>query len=576
MAIAYYQILFCISFLLSGIYVLIWRKHYDINITAIFILIPIANLGYVFLAKSVDAYDASIAIKIIYLSGCFLSFFITMCVLNLCEIESSTWFRFIGFLISSVLYAFVLTIGYKPYFYKKLRVIYDSKNGYQLIKLYGPVHTLFYVVVVSYFVLSVIAIFYSLSHKRQVSNRIIKLLFFPEILAVVGYLSNPFIKINIDIMPITYIFAQIIYIFIVKRMSFYKISDMAVDSMIKTGETAFISLDLKYNYLGSNETAKKILPELKELSVDQPINDNQELKKNVLHWIKHFEDNSKNSKNLFAYRDSDNEENNRFYQVNTHYLYDGGKRCGYQIYLTDDTKNQKYISLIDKYNDELQEEVEKKTQHIVEMHNNLILSMATMVESRDNSTGGHIRRTSVDVRILIDEIKKDKSFELADELTDEFCKSLIKAAPMHDLGKVAVDDAILRKPGRFTPEEFEVMKTHAAEGARIVHEILKDTDDEIFKVIAENVAHFHHERMDGSGYPQGLVGDDIPLEARIMAIADVYDALVSKRVYKESMSFEKADEIMMDSFGKHFDKRLEPYYVKARPKLEEYYNSLEG
>ena len=126
MAIAYYQVLFFISFLLSGIYVLIWRKHYDINITAIFILIPIANLGYVFLAKSVDAYDASIAIKIIYLSGCFLSFFITMCVLNLCEIESSTWFRFIGFLISSVLYAFVLTIGHKPYFYKKLRV--DRKS----------------------------------------------------------------------------------------------------------------------------------------------------------------------------------------------------------------------------------------------------------------------------------------------------------------------------------------------------------------------------------------------------------------------------------------------------------------
>ena len=147
---------------------------------------------------------------------------------------------------------------------------------------------------------------------------------------------------------------------------------------------------------------------------------------------------------------------------------------------------------------------------------------------------------------------------------------------MHDLGKVAVDDAILRKPGRFTPEEFEVMKTHAAEGARIVHEILKDTDDDTFKVIAENVAHYHHERMDGSGYPEGLIGDQIPLEARIMAIADVYDALVSKRVYKDSMSFEKADEIMLESFGKHFDKRLEPYYVKARPKLEEYYGSLEG
>jgi HD-GYP domain-containing protein (c-di-GMP phosphodiesterase class II) len=259
------------------------------------------------------------------------------------------------------------------------------------------------------------------------------------------------------------------------------------------------------------------------------------------------------------------------YIVNTNYLFDGNRKYGYQVFLTDDTKNQKYIALLDKYNYELEEEVDAKTQHIIEMHDNLIMSMATMVESRDNSTGGHIKRTSEGVRILIEEMKKDEAWDLS----EEFCKDIIKAAPMHDLGKVAVDDAILRKPGRFTPEEFEIMKSHAAEGAKIVHEILKETDDESFKKVAENVAHYHHERMDGSGYPEGLKGDEIPLEARIMAIADVYDALVSKRVYKEKMSFEEADKIMMESMGKHFDKRLEPFYIKARPKLEEYYSTIE-
>ena len=160
-------------------------------------------------------------------------------------------------------------------------------------------------------------------------------------------------------------------------------------------------------------------------------------------------------------------------------------------------------------------------------------------------------------------------------MPDKFCNDLIKAAPMHDLGKIAVDDAILRKSGRFTPEEFEKMKVHAAEGARIVHEILKDTDDDEFRRLAENVAHYHHERMDGSGYPEGLKGDAIPLEARIMAIADVYDALVSKRVYKEAMSFEKANDIMMEGMGPHFDPALKQYYVSARPKLEAYYRSLD-
>ena len=115
------------------------------------------------------------------------------------------------------------------------------------------------------------------------------------------------------------------------------------------------------------------------------------------------------------------------------------------------------------------------------------------------------------------------------------------------------------------------MKTHAAQGARIVKQILDGTDDKEFAKIAINVAHYHHERWDGSGYPKGLKGEEIPLEARIMAIADVYDALVSKRVYKEKMSFEQANQIIMEGMGKHFDKRLEKYYVAARPKLEEYY-----
>ena len=205
------------------------------------------------------------------------------------------------------------------------------------------------------------------------------------------------------------------------------------------------------------------------------------------------------------------------------------------------------------------------------MHDNLILSMATMVESRDNSTGGHIRRTSEGVRLLIDAIRETGAFSLE----ADFCRNLIKAAPMHDLGKIAVDDAVLRKPGRFEPWEFEIMKTHAAEGARIVHEILKETDDDAFHQLAENAAHYHHERWDGSGYPDGLKGEAIPLEARIMAVADVYDALVSKRVYKEKMTFEKADAIIREGMGSQLDPALEPVYLAARPKLEAYYSSLE-
>ena len=125
--------------------------------------------------------------------------------------------------------------------------------------------------------------------------------------------------------------------------------------------------------------------------------------------------------------------------------------------------------------------------------------------------------------------------------------------------------------GLFTDEEYEKMKLHAAEGARVIHEILRNTDDEAFKTVAENVAHYHHERWDGSGYPEGLSGEQIPIEARIMAIADVYDALVSKRVYKEAFDFEKANRIILEGMGTQFDQNLQSAYEKARPRLEAYY-----
>lgn len=146
---------------------------------------------------------------------------------------------------------------------------------------------------------------------------------------------------------------------------------------------------------------------------------------------------------------------------------------------------------------------------------------------------------------------------------------------MHDLGKIAVDDSILRKPGRFTPEEFAQMKRHSAEGARVIHEILLHTDDESFRILAENVAHYHHERWDGSGYPDGLAGERIPLEARIMAIADVYDALVSRRVYKEAFDFDRAHQIILEGMGTQFDPGLRAAYERSRPALENYYRGLE-
>lgn len=213
--------------------------------------------------------------------------------------------------------------------------------------------------------------------------------------------------------------------------------------------------------------------------------------------------------------------------------------------------------------------LEERTRHITHIQQQMILGMAAMVESRDMSTGGHIRRTSTVVKIFAERLTKNNC-----GLSRSFLDRVIRAAPMHDLGKIAVDDMILRKQGKFTDEEYEQMKKHSAEGARIVNQILEGVEEKDFIETAVNVAHYHHEKWNGKGYPEELAGTDIPVEARIMALADVFDALVSRRCYKEAFTYEKAFGIIEESLGSHFDPELGKIFIECRPELCEFYDGM--
>ena len=148
-------------------------------------------------------------------------------------------------------------------------------------------------------------------------------------------------------------------------------------------------------------------------------------------------------------------------------------------------------------------------------------------------------------------------------LTENYCSNVALAAPMHDIGKIRIPDAILNKPGKLTKEEFEIMKRHAAFGGDIIRKTMSDVEEREYCDIAYNIARYHHERYDGTGYPDGLIGDEIPLEARVMALADVYDALVSDRVYKKAFSGEEARNIIMESSGTQFDPNLVPLFLEC-------------
>ena len=217
--------------------------------------------------------------------------------------------------------------------------------------------------------------------------------------------------------------------------------------------------------------------------------------------------------------------------------------------------------------DFLECEVGKRTREVMAIQDVTILAMASLAETRDSDTGNHIRRTQYYVKALAEKLIPNPRFSRF--LNSQNITMLFKSAPLHDIGKVGIPDRILLKPGRFTPEEFEIMKMHPALGAdAITHaEATLGTEVEFLKM-AKEIALSHQEKWDGSGYPQGLAGDDIPISARLMAVADVYDALISERVYKAAMSHEQACRIIEEGSGTHFDPVVVEAFRAISPSLQ--------
>ncbi len=211
-------------------------------------------------------------------------------------------------------------------------------------------------------------------------------------------------------------------------------------------------------------------------------------------------------------------------------------------------------------------DLQASNQRLRDVQNKIIVSFADLVESRDTCTGQHIKRTSEYLRILVQYMATLPKY--ADLLTDEFQTLMYKAAPLHDIGKIKVSDVILNKPGRLDNDEFEKIKCHALEGSEIIRDTLTNIEDNDYLQIAHDMALFHHEKWDGSGYPCHLCREEIPLCARIMAIVDVFDALTSKRIYKEAYSADQAFRILEESGGTHFDPEVLSAFLTIRPEIE--------
>lgn len=536
------------------------KRHFPYY-TTMFHVMGFGIAGHLFLALSTTEAEAILANKIAYTSAAFVPMLFFLGELTLCNIKVSRKLHTTLFIISCIVLGFALTVGQSDIFYKNFTLV-NNFGVTDYVAEYGPAHILYNLMLVSYLLSGLVIFVISLYKRKNISYKNLLSLAILGAITVCSFFVMRALSCDMLMTPAMYLLLQYTLLIIIHRIGKYDIQSTIQDTLEFQNENAYVSFAEDLSYIGCNDIALHYFPVLKQLRVDTKVQESDELGKILLDQISKFNPNEFSHTTSFQY-------GKMHYKSTLKNLLHGNKVCGYMFRIEDDTKMQRYIKLLDNYNNSLVTDVQNRDSHIQAIQEQMILGMANMVESRDNSTGGHIRRTSEAVKIFVNEMRKDDAYRPM----NSFFSAVAKAAPMHDLGKIAVGDAVLRKPGKFTDEEFDVMKTHAEKGAAIAENLLKYVESEQLVTIAKNMAHYHHERFDGTGYPNHLKGSDIPLEARIMAIADTYDALVTRRSYKEKMSYAEAYEVIINAMGTQFDPQLKKYFINCHRELQAYYDS---
>lgn len=551
----FYFILFVISF--WYLFLLLWQFKHHVSVLYMLLSVCIMLINYGFWQVSISTtLDAALAAtKVSYLGSGFVAYFMVCSIAKLCKFKIHPVILIVWFVICTFITFAAQTVGHSGIYYKSVELI--RENGFTYLKKeYGPAHKLFTLNIMLSFVCGLFILAQAFIQRRKVSHisGICSLL-------VMGCVSVVyFVQGKYPLLPLAYDVGFAIILLLLLRIRQYDTKGISEEALQNNRRHGFVTFDSKARLLDGDERARIWFPELNELNIDAPIPSNgTEFLRQIREWITN-EDIS--SSRLFQCGEQIIEARPTVVHART-------RRKVYCIHLHDDTRQQQYTQLIENYNHNLQHDVAQKTQKLEQIQDDIIISMASIVENRDSSTGGHVRRTSDVVRAFVGYLMETGC---CPELDEHMADCIVRAAPLHDFGKIGIPDVILNKPGRYTPEEYAVMKKHPVLGTAIVERILKSSEDVLLRNTAVNVAHFHHEKWDGSGYPEGLRGNDIPFEARVMALADVFDALVSKRTYKEAYSFDTAYHIIQSSGGSHFDPALCSLFLNCWDRLTAIYH----
>ncbi len=559
----FYFIVFVLSLILT-FKCFLQNKKID-TLFVLWFIASIINCGGLWLLSVSEGLEMAIwANKFLYIGGVYAPLLSLLVLARLCDIKVPRWLSGLLVLYSTTVLGFVMTIGESDIYYQSVELAKDDGYTY-LIKTYGPMHILYPIMMVIYAVIMLCFMYVALRKRKYISFRIVTIVSLTSFSILFLYIIEQLIDMKISILTVGYLIGLVLLIKYFNYVNMYDMSSNVITTMEKMKEYGYLVFDNHYAFINANTVIRNLFPEINEWEVDKTVKPSDSFLYNeVVKYLHEYDKNEEKSKIINV------EET--FFELTIREINYGKKgKIGYLLEFIDRTIEQRYYRTIEEYNTNLENEVNEKTAHILHIKDMMVLGMADMVENRDNNTGGHIKRTSEVVKIFAGKI-----MECCDEfdLDNKFLLQVAKAAPMHDLGKIAIEDAVLRKPGKYTDEEYAEMKRHTTEGARIVESLLQGVEDEDFVQIAKNVAHYHHEKWNGQGYPKGIAGEDIPIEARIMALADVFDALVSKRCYKDAFSYEKAYEIIEESLGTHFDPALGRIFLTCKKELEQLYENM--
>lgn len=497
------------------------------SILFLFVLeILINNIGYLLELLAQSSETAIMGTCVSYIGKAYLVMTAFTYVMYFCQIK-------IPKVIIGIMMTFHSGVLFLVFAHNQTDLYYSSVNYVEeglfphLEMGRGPVYYVFMASIVVYVLLMLVALGkeYAEIHSKAVRRQILCLTISVLVcmvtlgITISGYFGN------YDYTAFGYFVASLIFMFGFFRYGMFENLKQAKEYVVDNIESGVVILDTQDNLMYHNPVAEILYPEL-----------NQRKNRKVIEEIKLNYD---EEDHIFA--------NNKVYRITREEIIDQGKIQGILYMMIDITETYDYT-------ERLKSDVRDMSREVTRIQHAVISGLADMVEARDDLTGMHIHNTSLYVAIVAKALQKKRGRN--SKLTDEHVDTMIEAAPLHDIGKIAISDTILCKPGKLTPEEFETMKTHTAKGAKMIDDIIERVGETEYLLMAKDMAYYHHERWDGTGYPQGLKGEEIPLCARIMAVADVYDALRSKRSYKEEFSEKTAVQIMKESSGTHFDPEL--------------------